>query len=70
MIQHCAAQLRRCTRQIEVMCNVPVLMQNDTIQMIIWLITHKVTVCVTMTLTTAVLKYLPNGTTASEYVTV
>ena len=42
------------------MHNVQALMQNDTIQMILWVNTHKVMLCVTMTLTVAVLDWLPD----------
>ena len=56
MVYDSAAQLRRYTRQIGVMYNVRALMQNDTLQMILWVTTHKGMVCVTMILTTAVLK--------------
>ena len=56
MVQDSAAQLRRCTSQIGVMCNVHALTQNGTVRMILWVITHKVMVRATTTLTMAVLK--------------
>ena len=56
MVQHYAAQLRRHTGQVEVMRNVHALKQNNTIQIILWVNTHKVMVCFTITLTAAVLE--------------
>ena len=65
-VQHCAARLRRHASQTGIMRNVPTLMQNDMVRMMLWVTTHKVTVCVTMTLKMAVLSSFLIGTTASE----
>ena len=66
-VQHCAAQLRRHASQTGIMRNVPTLTQNDMVRMMLWVTSHKVTVCITMTLTVAVLSSFLMGTTASEY---
>ena len=56
MVQDSALQLRRHTSQIGVMHNIHTLMQNGIVQMILWVTTLKVTLCVTTTLTMAVMK--------------